>query len=180
MKTQHKPKQNTIDRWQRGVKAAQEVDYPAYGITGPGPSQNAKNLSIKTSPSTSPSPSPSTSGAGVLGGGGGGLAGVGWLKSPKLPAAVAASGDKKLAHSAHMFHFQHQKQQVIAMERCVHHHRFTMSKWQKMHQQKVAPFVVRRPTDQNSPPLAIIETRRKEERTDKKNPSNSVKLDKTQ
>lgn len=25
-------------------------------------------------------------------------------------------GDKKLAHSAQMFHYQHQKQQIIAME----------------------------------------------------------------
>lgn len=32
---------------------------------------------------------------------------------------MASSGDKKLAHSAHMFHFQHQKQQVIALERYV-------------------------------------------------------------
>jgi hypothetical protein len=32
---------------------------------------------------------------------------------------MASSGDKKLAHSAHMFHFQHQKQQVIALERFV-------------------------------------------------------------
>jgi Neural proliferation differentiation control-1 protein (NPDC1) len=27
-----------------------------------------------------------------------------------------AMGDKKLAHSAQMFHYQHQKQQIIAME----------------------------------------------------------------
>lgn len=27
-----------------------------------------------------------------------------------------AIGDKKLAHSAQMFHYQHQKQQIIAME----------------------------------------------------------------
>nr|CAG4650391.1 EOG090X0B4J [Sida crystallina] len=87
-------------RWQRGTKAAQEVEYPAYGITGPGPSPGSASLSLKTSPSSS-----STTGS--------------WLKSPKMPssmAAMAATGDKKLAHSAHMFHFQHQKQQVIAME----------------------------------------------------------------
>nr|CAG4638654.1 EOG090X0B4J [Cyclestheria hislopi] len=76
-----------IYRWQRTAKSAQDVEYPAYGITGPGPSPISKGP-LKT-------PSPST-----------------WLKSPKL----AANGDKKLAHSAHMFHFQHQKQQVIAME----------------------------------------------------------------
>jgi hypothetical protein len=28
----------------------------------------------------------------------------------------AALGDKKLAHSAQMFHYQHQKNQIIAME----------------------------------------------------------------
>lgn len=27
-----------------------------------------------------------------------------------------AAGDKKLAHSAQMFHYQHQKNQIIAME----------------------------------------------------------------
>nr|CAG4648814.1 EOG090X0B4J [Polyphemus pediculus] len=74
-------------RWQKRVKSAQDVEYPAYGITGPGPSPNLK-APMKTSPTS------------------------GWIKPPKS----AASGDKKLAHSAHMFHFQHQKQQVIAME----------------------------------------------------------------
>jgi len=74
-------------RWQSRVKSAQDVEYPAYGITGPGPSANSKG-SLKSSPSS------------------------GWIKPPKS----VASGDKKLAHSAHMFHFQHQKQQVIAME----------------------------------------------------------------
>nr|CAG4643418.1 EOG090X0B4J [Ilyocryptus agilis] len=84
-------------RWQRRAKAAQDVEYPAYGITGPGPSQSGKS-SLKSSPSSSTVP--------------GGIAGWAAAKGPKL----AASGDKKLAHSAHMFHFQHQKQQVIAME----------------------------------------------------------------
>nr|XP_032526683.1 uncharacterized protein LOC116777314 isoform X4 [Danaus plexippus plexippus] len=48
------------------AKAAADVDYPAYGVTGP---------------------------------------------------TVDASGDRKLAQSAHMYHYQHQKQQIIAMER---------------------------------------------------------------
>nr|CAG4641943.1 EOG090X0B4J [Eurycercus lamellatus] len=82
-------------QWQRRAKSAQDVEYPAYGITGPGPSPSGKS-SLKSSPSSSTP---------------GGIGGWG-TKSPKL----AASGDKKLAHSAHMFHFQHQKQQVIAME----------------------------------------------------------------
>lgn len=71
------------------MKSAQDVEYPAYGITGPGPSANNKG-SLKSSPTS------------------------GWMKPP---SKSAASGDRKLAHSAHMFHFQHQKQQVIAMER---------------------------------------------------------------
>lgn len=85
-------------RWQRRSKAAQDVEYPAYGITGPGPSSGKSSL--KSSPSTSNPP---------VGG---------WGTSPGKVAVAAAtySGDKKLAHSAHMFHFQHQKQQVIAME----------------------------------------------------------------
>lgn len=88
-------------RWQRRAKSAQDVEYPAYGITGPGPSPSGKS-SLKSSPSSSTAPSGLVSGWGT--------------KSPKL---AAASGDKKLAHSAHMFHFQHQKQQVIAMERYI-------------------------------------------------------------
>ncbi|XP_075991140.1 uncharacterized protein LOC142986509 isoform X2 [Anticarsia gemmatalis] len=48
------------------AKAAADVDYPAYGVTGP---------------------------------------------------TIDPSGDRKLAHSAHMYHYQHQKQQIIAMER---------------------------------------------------------------
>ncbi|CAG4955103.1 unnamed protein product [Colias eurytheme] len=48
------------------AKAAADVDYPAYGVTGP---------------------------------------------------TVDPSGDRKLAHSAHMYHYQHQKQQILAMER---------------------------------------------------------------
>ncbi|XP_041987824.1 uncharacterized protein LOC121739422 [Aricia agestis] len=48
------------------AKAAADVDYPAYGVTGP---------------------------------------------------TIDATGDRKLAHSAHMYHYQHQKQQIIAMER---------------------------------------------------------------
>ncbi|CAH0578172.1 unnamed protein product [Chrysodeixis includens] len=54
------------------AKAAADVDYPAYGVTGP---------------------------------------------------TVDSSGDRKLAHSAHMYHYQHQKQQIIAMERNGMEHR---------------------------------------------------------
>ncbi|GBP95033.1 Neural proliferation differentiation and control protein 1 [Eumeta japonica] len=48
------------------AKAAANVDYPAYGVTGP---------------------------------------------------TLDCPGDRKLAHSAHMYHYQHQKQQILAMER---------------------------------------------------------------
>ncbi|XP_012279189.1 uncharacterized protein LOC105699064 isoform X2 [Orussus abietinus] len=54
-------------RLQRGVKAAADIEYPAYGITGPNKD-------------------------------------------------VSPSGDQRLAQSAQMYHFQHQKQQIIAME----------------------------------------------------------------
>lgn len=53
-------------RLSKRAKAAADVDYPAYGVTGP---------------------------------------------------TVDSSGDRKLAQSAHMYHYQHQKQQIIAMER---------------------------------------------------------------
>ncbi|XP_071542842.1 neural proliferation differentiation and control protein 1 [Panulirus ornatus] len=50
-------------------RAAQDAEYPAYGVTGPN-----KDLS-------------------------------------------PSSGDRKLAQSAHMYHYQHQKQQMIALEK---------------------------------------------------------------
>ncbi|XP_050430500.1 uncharacterized protein LOC126839300 [Adelges cooleyi] len=54
-------------RMQRNKKAAADIDYPAYGITGPN-----KDFS--------------------------------------------PTGDRRLAQSAQMYHYQHQKQQIIAME----------------------------------------------------------------
>ena len=51
-------------------KAAADVEYPAYGVTGPNKD-------------------------------------------------VSPSGDQRLAQSAQMYHFQHQKQQIIAMEKWV-------------------------------------------------------------
>lgn len=59
-------------RLHKNAKAASEVDYPAYGVTGP-----AKER-------VGPGP-----------------------------------GDRKLAQSAQMYHYQHQKQQMIAMEKWV-------------------------------------------------------------
>lgn len=56
-------------RLQRNVKAASDVDYPAYGVTGP--------------------------------------------TKDRLPSP----GDRKLAQSAQMYHYQHQKQQMIALEK---------------------------------------------------------------
>merc|ERR1712226_256830 len=58
---------------QKNVKAASDVDYPAYGATGP----NKEGAS-----------SPSSTG-----------------------------GDRKLAQSAQMYHYQHQRQQMIALEK---------------------------------------------------------------
>ncbi|XP_049812540.1 protein cab-1 isoform X1 [Schistocerca nitens] len=54
-------------RLQKNAKAAADVEYPAYGVTGP---------------NKEPSP----------------------------------TGDRRLAQSAQMYHYQHQKQQIIAME----------------------------------------------------------------
>lgn len=56
-----------MHRLQKKAKAAADVEYPAYGITGPN-------------------------------------------------RDVSPSGDRRLAHSAQMYHYQHQKQQIIAME----------------------------------------------------------------
>ncbi|XP_043497221.1 uncharacterized protein LOC122520953 isoform X2 [Polistes fuscatus] len=55
-------------RLQRGVKAAADIEYPAYGVTGPNKD-------------------------------------------------ISPSEDQRLAQSAQMYHFQHQKQQIIAMEK---------------------------------------------------------------
>ncbi|CAG0922564.1 unnamed protein product [Notodromas monacha] len=61
-------------RLKKNAKAAEDTEYPAYGVTGPGKH-------------------------------GGGSQDI----SP-------TSGDRKLAQSAQMYHYQHQKQQMIAME----------------------------------------------------------------
>ena len=54
-------------RFHNKSKATADVDYPAYGVTGPNKD-------------------------------------------------ISPSGDRKLAQSAQMYHYQHQKQQIIAME----------------------------------------------------------------
>lgn len=61
------------------MKATSEVDYPAYGVTGPALPPNGKD----------------SRGSGL-------------------------TGDRKLAQSAQMYHYQHQKQQMIASERVSH------------------------------------------------------------
>lgn len=53
---------------QKNVKNASDVEYPAYGVTGPNKD-------------------------------------------------VSPTSDRRLAQSAQMYHYQHQKQQIIAMER---------------------------------------------------------------
>lgn len=57
-----------ISSLQKHVKNASDVEYPAYGVTGPN-------------------------------------------------KEISPSGDRRLAQSAQMYHYQHQKQQIIAMER---------------------------------------------------------------
>uniref|UniRef100_A0A672YJY4 Neural proliferation, differentiation and control, 1b n=1 Tax=Sphaeramia orbicularis TaxID=375764 RepID=A0A672YJY4_9TELE len=39
------------------------------------------------------------------------------LSCPLLPLTVFQPGDKKLAHSAQMYHYQHQKQQMLSLEK---------------------------------------------------------------
>ena len=56
---------------QRNAKAAEDVEYPAYGVTGPG----------------------------------------------KDVSPTGSGGDRKLAQNAQMYHYQHQKQQMIAFDR---------------------------------------------------------------
>ena len=60
------------------MKATSDVEYPAYGVTGPAQPANGKE------------------GRHISG---------------------ASPGDRKLAQSAQMYHYQHQKQQMIASER---------------------------------------------------------------
>ena len=57
-----------IHRYQKNAKAAEDVEYPAYGVTGSG---------RDTSPT---------------------------------------SADRKLAQNAQLYHYQHQKQQMIAFD----------------------------------------------------------------
>lgn len=57
-----------IKRYDKKAKAAADVDYPAYGVTGPN-------------------------------------------------KEISPTGDRKLAESAQMYHYQHQKQQIISMSR---------------------------------------------------------------
>ena len=70
-------------------QAAEDVEYPAYGVTA------------------------AAAGAGgQLGRTGSGSAG-----SPTSGGSL--SGDRKLAQNAQMYHYQHQKQQMIAFDRSV-------------------------------------------------------------
>jgi hypothetical protein len=65
------------DRLHKKMKAASEVDYPAYGVTGPSVAAPVKD-------SRGPGPPP---------------------------------GDRKLAERAQMYHYQHQKLQMLASEK---------------------------------------------------------------
>jgi len=71
-------------RLQRNTKAAEDVEYPAYGVTA-------------------------AAAGGQLGRTGSGSAG-----SPTSGGSL--SGDRKLAQNAQMYHYQHQKQQMIAFD----------------------------------------------------------------
>ncbi|XP_075228766.1 uncharacterized protein LOC142328712 isoform X2 [Lycorma delicatula] len=64
----------TLGWLHKKAKAAADVDYPAYGVTGPN-------------------------------------------------KEISPNGDRKLAESAQMYHYQHQKQQIISMSRASNEHR---------------------------------------------------------
>lgn len=59
-----------LSRLHTNSKAAADIEYPAYGVTGPN-------------------------------------------------KEISPTGDRRLAQSAQMYHYQHQKQQIIAMEKFV-------------------------------------------------------------
>jgi hypothetical protein len=74
---------------QRNAKAAADVEYPAYGVTGPNQEASAAAAAAAVSPT------PHSGGS----------------------TSPLSAGDRRLAQSAQMYHYQHQKQQIIAMER---------------------------------------------------------------
>ncbi|KAG8233564.1 hypothetical protein J437_LFUL013218 [Ladona fulva] len=78
---------------QRNAKAAADVEYPAYGVTGP--NQEASAVAAAAAAAAVPPPTGPTGGS----------------------TSPIAAGDRRLAQSAQMYHYQHQKQQIIAMER---------------------------------------------------------------
>lgn len=82
-------------------KAAADVEYPAYGVVGPGATIKEKEAlsSVKTASGSSKGSS-SSAGAAVCGAG-----------------SLSPSGDRRLAQSAQMYHYHHQKQQMISSEK---------------------------------------------------------------
>ncbi|XP_053212156.1 protein cab-1-like [Panonychus citri] len=80
-------------------RAAADVEYPAYGVVGPGASLKEKESlsSVKSTSGTSKG----ASGSGTVGG----------------PGSLSPSGDRRLAQSAQMYHYHHQKQQMISSDK---------------------------------------------------------------
>lgn len=48
-----------------------------------------------------------------------GVSGCGWSLMSPLSLLMLQPGDNKLAHSAQMYHYQHQKQQMLSLEKWV-------------------------------------------------------------
>ncbi|XP_071445894.1 uncharacterized protein [Hetaerina americana] len=90
-------------RLQRNAKAAADVEYPAYGVTGP--NQEASAVAAAAAAASAVSPTPHSGGS----------------------TSPLTSGDRRLAQSAQMYHYQHQKQQIIAMERASNERRGSVS-----------------------------------------------------
>lgn len=85
-------------RLRKGARLAQKVDYPAFGLLGSHTFDSTLVSNAQTQCSVGQS--------------------VGWLQTEQPPCVILfQTGDKKLAHSAQMYHYQQQKQQMLSLER---------------------------------------------------------------
>ena len=105
-------------KFQQHHKATADVDYPAYGVIGPlskPPISPGAEQPLQTEPK-SKADSRKT-GAGGETGSSSGQTGAAGSSAGGSGNETAPSGDRKLAQSAQMYHYQHQKQQMIASEK---------------------------------------------------------------
>jgi hypothetical protein len=108
-------------RFQQHHKATADVDYPAYGVIGPvskppiSPgAQQPLQVDLKGKGSDSrKNPSNASDGRPASAAGSATTAN----QDSESAGSEAPNGDRKLAQSAQMYHYQHQKQQMIASEK---------------------------------------------------------------